>query len=129
MKLTTAKELLEFSAGEEKQVEEVRTVNHTVHQELDCACVRDGIQHPHKLMIVHLYQSVCLFCSQHIKAIADAGCKVIVTGGKIGELYLHFCNKYNLLLVRLMSKFDLRRLCKTTGATPLPRLVGLHYHP
>ena len=59
-----------------------------------------------------------------MKAIADAGCTVIVAGGKVGELYLHYCNKYNILVVRLLSKFDLRRLCKAIKATPLPRIVS-----
>ena len=48
---------------------------------------------------------------------------MVVAGGKVGELYLHYCNKYNLLVVRLLSKFDLRRLCKALGATPLPRIT------
>ncbi|XP_074644869.1 T-complex protein 1 subunit theta-like [Tubulanus polymorphus] len=61
---------------------------------------------------------------EQIKSIADAGCKVIVSGGKVGELALHYANKYNLLVVRLLSKFDLRRLCKAISATPLPRLTA-----
>ncbi|CAG2168360.1 unnamed protein product [Oppiella nova] len=44
-----------------------------------------------------------------IKAIAESGAKVIVSGGKFGDLALHYCNKYNLLAVRLMSKFDIRQ--------------------
>jgi len=60
-----------------------------------------------------------------MKAIADTGCKVVVTGGKVGEMYLHYANKYRLMVVRLLTKFDLRRLCKSIGATPLPRLVSL----
>lgn len=60
---------------------------------------------------------------EQVKGISDTGCKVIVTGGKVGELYLHFCNKYNIMLVRVPSKFDIRRLCKTIGATPLPRIT------
>ncbi|KAK2147021.1 hypothetical protein LSH36_573g02006 [Paralvinella palmiformis] len=79
--IKTAQELLDYSTGEEDQVE------------------------------------------AHVKSIADAGCNVIVSGGKVGELYLHYCNKYNLMVVRLTSKFDIRRLCKTVGATPLPRLT------
>jgi T-complex protein 1 subunit theta len=58
-----------------------------------------------------------------VKAIVTAGAKVIVTGGKVGELYMHYCNKYSLMVVRLLSKFDLRRLCKSIGATALPRLT------
>ncbi|KAF0304636.1 T-complex protein 1 subunit theta [Amphibalanus amphitrite] len=60
---------------------------------------------------------------EQIKAIAATGAKVIVAGGKFGDMALHYVNKYNLMAVRLLSKFDLRRLCKTVGATALPRLT------
>lgn len=80
--IKTAAELLDYSKGEEGQVEE------------------------------------------QVKAIVDSGCKVAVTGGKVGELYLHYCNKYGLMVVRLPSKFDIRRLCKTIKATALPRLTA-----
>lgn len=59
-----------------------------------------------------------------IKSIAETGSKVIVSGGKFGEMALHFLNKYGIMAVRLLSKFDLRRLCRTIGATALPRLVS-----
>uniref|UniRef100_A0A674KA23 T-complex protein 1 subunit theta n=1 Tax=Terrapene triunguis TaxID=2587831 RepID=A0A674KA23_9SAUR len=58
-----------------------------------------------------------------VKAIADAGANVVVTGGKVADMALHYANKYNLMLVRLNSKWDLRRLCKTLGATALPKLI------
>ncbi|XP_005108701.1 T-complex protein 1 subunit theta [Aplysia californica] len=61
---------------------------------------------------------------EQIKAIADAGVNVIVTGGKVGDLALHYANKYKLMLVRLLSKWDLRRLCKSIGATPLPKITA-----
>jgi T-complex protein 1 subunit theta len=59
---------------------------------------------------------------QQIKEIASSGVTVVVTGATIGEMSLHFLNRYNLLAVRVQSKFDLRRLCKVVGATPLARL-------
>ena len=49
--------------------------------------------------------------------------KVIVAGGKFGDMALHFINKYNMMAVRLNSKFDLRRLAKTVNGTVLPRLT------
>jgi len=61
---------------------------------------------------------------QQIKAIADGGVNVIVSGGKVGDLALHYCNKYKMMIVRLLSKWDLRRLCKSIGATPLPKIVA-----
>jgi len=48
---------------------------------------------------------------------------VIVSGGKIADLALHYINKYNLMAVRLNSKWDIRRVCRTVGATALPQLV------
>ena len=59
-----------------------------------------------------------------IKAIADSGATVIVSGGKFGDMTLHYMNKYNIMAVRIPSKFDIRRLCKTVGATALPKLVN-----
>ncbi|KAJ3083712.1 T-complex protein 1 subunit theta, partial [Quaeritorhiza haematococci] len=57
-----------------------------------------------------------------IKEVADSGAKVVVSGSGVGELALHFCNRYNLMVVKVLSKFDLRRLCRVTGATALTRL-------
>lgn len=50
-----------------------------------------------------------------IKAIADTGAKVIVSGAKFGDMALHYVNKYGLMAVRLNSKFDLRRLSKSVS--------------
>lgn len=58
-----------------------------------------------------------------LKAIADAGAKVIVAGAKFGDMALHYMNKYGLMAVRLNSKFDLRRLSKAVNGTVLPRLT------
>nr|KAG5705038.1 hypothetical protein BaRGS_018768 [Batillaria attramentaria] len=61
--------------------------------------------------------------TKQIKGITEAGVNVIVTGGKVGDLAQHFCNKYKVMVVRLLSKWDLRRLCKSIGATPLPKIT------
>uniref|UniRef100_A0A5K3FR08 T-complex protein 1 subunit theta n=2 Tax=Mesocestoides corti TaxID=53468 RepID=A0A5K3FR08_MESCO len=58
-----------------------------------------------------------------IDSIADAGVKVVVSGGKISELALHYANKRGIMLVRLVSKFDVRRLSQATGAAVLPTLT------
>lgn len=58
-----------------------------------------------------------------IKSIADTGATVVVSGGKFGDMALHFLNKFGIMAVRIPSKFDLRRLCKSIGATALTKLV------
>lgn len=65
----------------------------------------------------------CLLETQ-IKAIADAGANVVISGGKFGDMALHYMNKYQLMAVRLQSKFDVRRICKAVGATALPRMTA-----
>ncbi|KAI9757132.1 MAG: T-complex protein 1 subunit theta [Lichina confinis] len=78
--LHNAKEMLDFSKGEEKQLE--------------------GI----------------------IKELHDSGLRVVVAGSTLGELALHYLNRYGILVIKILSKFELRRLCRVIGATPLARL-------
>lgn len=57
-----------------------------------------------------------------IEGIAQSGVQVIVTGGTISDMALHFIEKYQLIALKLSSKWELRRLCQATGATALVRL-------
>ena len=57
------------------------------------------------------------------KSIKDSGAQVVVCGGKISDLGLDYANQFGLMVVRLTSKWDMRRLAKSIGATVLPRLA------
>jgi len=48
--------------------------------------------------------------------------KVIIAGTTVGELALHYLNRSQILVLKVLSKFDLRRLCRVVQATPLARL-------
>lgn len=68
---------------------------------------------------------------EYIKSIADAGVQVLLSGGAIGEMAMHFIEKYNIMAVRVPSKFELMRLCKSTNTTarssagpPMPDEIG-----
>ncbi|KAF2638579.1 t-complex protein-like protein 1 [Massarina eburnea CBS 473.64] len=78
--LHNAKEMLDFTKGEEQQIEQV------------------------------------------VKELHDSGLRVVVAGSTIGELAMHYLNRYNILVIKILSKFELRRLCRVVGATPLARL-------
>jgi len=78
--LHNAKEMMDFTKGEENQVEQI------------------------------------------VKELHDSGMRVVVAGSTIGELALHYLNRYNILVIKVLSKFELRRLCRVVGATPLARL-------
>ncbi|OKL59101.1 hypothetical protein UA08_05902 [Talaromyces atroroseus] len=57
-----------------------------------------------------------------VKELYDSGLRVVVAGSTVGELALHYLNRFNILVVKILSKFELRRLCRVVGATPLARL-------
>ncbi|CAL9186130.1 unnamed protein product [Musa hybrid cultivar] len=57
-----------------------------------------------------------------IKAVAESGAKVIVSGAAVGDMALHFCERYKLMVLKISSKFELRRFCRTTGAVALLKL-------
>lgn len=78
--LKNAKEMLDFSTGEESQLEAA------------------------------------------IKELYDSGLRVVVAGSTVGELAMHYLNRMNILVIKILSKFELRRLCRVCGATPLARL-------
>lgn len=56
-----------------------------------------------------------------VKAIANAGITVIASP-KFGEVALHFLEKYKIMAIKCMSKFDLRRVARTTGAVALTKI-------
>jgi len=78
--LHNAKEMLDFTKGEESQLETI------------------------------------------IKEIHDSGVRVVVAGSAVGELAMHYLSRYSILVIKILSKFELRRLCRVVGATPLARL-------
>ncbi|KAF8161576.1 chaperonin Cpn60/TCP-1 family [Crassisporium funariophilum] len=78
--IKNADEMLNFTTGEEKQIEKI------------------------------------------FKEIADSGIKVIIAGSTVGELALHYLNRFNIAVLKVLSKFELRRLCRVVNATPLARV-------
>lgn len=68
---------------------------------------------------------------EFIKGIKDCGVDVVISGGGISEIAVHYLNKYRIFAIKITSKFELRRVCRTVGATsiirqgpPLPEECG-----
>lgn len=57
-----------------------------------------------------------------VNTILSTGANVVVTGGTVSEIALHYLEARGTMVVKVPSKFDLRRFCLTTGATALVRL-------
>ncbi|PPR01387.1 hypothetical protein CVT24_006225 [Panaeolus cyanescens] len=56
------------------------------------------------------------------KEIADSGVQVIIAGTTVGDLAMHYLNRFGIAVLKVLSKFELRRLCRVVGATPLARV-------
>jgi T-complex protein 1 subunit theta len=66
-----------------------------------------------------------------VKGLAEAGINVVVGSGAISEMALHFFEKYKIMTIKIMSKWELKRIAKSVGAvavvklgTPLPEEIG-----
>jgi T-complex protein 1 subunit theta len=57
-----------------------------------------------------------------IKSIADTGTKVLVCSGSVSEMAIHFIERYNMMCIKIGSKWELRRLCSAVNASALVRL-------
>eukprot|EP00186_Timspurckia_oligopyrenoides_P003534 CAMPEP_0182445862 /NCGR_PEP_ID=MMETSP1172-20130603/3829_1 /TAXON_ID=708627 /ORGANISM="Timspurckia oligopyrenoides, Strain CCMP3278" /LENGTH=545 /DNA_ID=CAMNT_0024641691 /DNA_START=60 /DNA_END=1697 /DNA_ORIENTATION=+ len=56
-----------------------------------------------------------------LKAIVDAGVNVIVSP-KFGDMAMHFLERFQVMAIKCASKFDLRRVARSTGAVALPKM-------
>jgi len=57
-----------------------------------------------------------------IKGISETGAKVLVVGSSISDMAIHFIERYKMMVLKVPSKFQLRRVCKAVGATPLVKI-------
>lgn len=58
-----------------------------------------------------------------IKGLAEAGVQVVVGSGSMSELAVHFFEKYGIMAIKIMSKWELKRIARAVGATPIVKLT------
>ena len=58
-----------------------------------------------------------------IKSIVDSGVKCVIVGGSVSNTAIQYLDHYKIMTIRIMSKFEIRRIAKSIGATLLVRLV------
>lgn len=54
-----------------------------------------------------------------IKGLAEAGIQVVVSSGAISDTAVHFFEKYKIMAIKIMSKWELKRIARAVGATPV----------
>jgi T-complex protein 1 subunit theta len=57
-----------------------------------------------------------------VKKLHDTGINVVISGGSISEVCLHYMEKYGIMVLRIHSKFEVKRIANTLGGTILVRL-------
>ncbi len=57
-----------------------------------------------------------------IESIANSGAKVVISHGSISEMAQHYLDKFNLMVIKIQSKFELKRICNTLGCSAVVRL-------
>ena len=57
-----------------------------------------------------------------IKGLAEAGITVCVGTGSMSEMAVHFFEKYHIMAIKIMSKFEMKRIARAVGATPIVKL-------
>ena len=61
-------------------------------------------------------------CEDVVKSIVDAGVNCVIVGGNITEIMKHYLEKYKVMIIRIMSKWELRRLARSLHARIITRL-------
>jgi len=57
-----------------------------------------------------------------VKGLAEAGVNVVVGSGSMSELAIHYFEKYKIMALKIMSKWELKRIAKAVGASPVVKL-------
>lgn len=57
-----------------------------------------------------------------VKEIVNSGVGAVIVGGSVSDMAVHYLNRYGILVFRVMSKFELRRIAKSIGASLLVKL-------
>jgi T-complex protein 1 subunit theta len=56
-----------------------------------------------------------------VQKLVGANVNVVVSGGSVSDIILHFLDKYKIMVVRIMSKFEVRRVARAIRATILSK--------
>lgn len=53
---------------------------------------------------------------------------MVIAGGDVSDVALHYLEKFKIMTIKILSKFELRRIANATGATMLVRYVRLRIY-
>lgn len=56
-----------------------------------------------------------------VQKLVTANINTVVSGGSISDIVLHFLDKYKVMVIKILSKFELRRVARGIRATILSK--------
>lgn len=114
--------LTRSAEGSVRRVESAKVVVYTCDLEASASETKETVLLKSAEELTNYTKSEEAMMEAKIKALADAGVGVIAST-KFGEVAMHFVDKYGIMAIRCTSKFDLRRVARTTKAVALAKLV------
>ncbi len=57
-----------------------------------------------------------------VEKLVHANINVVVSGGSVSDIVLHFLDQFKIMCVKILSKFELRRVARAVRATILSEL-------
>ncbi|KAJ9460826.1 T-complex protein 1 subunit theta, partial [Diplonema papillatum] len=57
-----------------------------------------------------------------LKAVVATGVKVVVSNSNFSDIALHFLEKFGIMVIKIASKFEMKRLCLAVGAKQMVKL-------
>lgn len=57
-----------------------------------------------------------------VKGLAESNIKCVVCSGSMSETAVHFFEKYKIMAIKIMSKWEVKRIARAVGATPIVKL-------
>jgi len=60
-----------------------------------------------------------------VRGLHEMGVGVVVVGEKVSEMALHYIDKYDMVCLKVVSKWTIRRLCRAVRARPVVTLNGI----
>ena len=57
-----------------------------------------------------------------VKTFTDCGANVVIANAKISEMAVHFFDRAGMMVIMIPSKFEMRRVCNSTGCSVMTKL-------
>mmetsp|Transcript_55914 Transcript_55914/g.114267 ORF Transcript_55914/g.114267 Transcript_55914/m.114267 type:complete len:534 (+) Transcript_55914:1753-3354(+) len=113
--------ILKDSEGSVKSIKKANICIFGCLLEVPAIETKNSILFRHPEEILTYGKSETEYTGEKIRGFFDKGINVVIASG-FSEIALHFLEKFEIMAIKIQSKFDLRRISTTSGATVLTKI-------